>query len=245
MTVIQTQTEEKGVTKLSSSSQCQCVFWSPFPNAKSLPLLTAMINSMFPLAVGAGPCAEPTQSLPSILPLLVSFGSLSSLNMSNLSLVLVIGWRQTLLVLHQARLFLVNSSLPLGGLVVASAWMETAAVLREEGLSANKLSEETDENSSDQHAHDGYGDSSNDADKNREDDVRGHLPEEQRPTIRTVEHSVVLVVVAGRLGVAIVVVVAGLTAHHTSTAMHLHLVKLIGDDSLPLAQGGGAFVTLG
>lgn len=155
--------------------------------------------------------------------------------MGNLGLILVIGWRQTLLVLHQARLFLVDSSLLLGGLVVAPAWVEAAAVLREEGLAANKLAEETDENSSDQHAHDGYGNSSDDAHKDGKDDVRGHLPEEQRPTIRTVEHSVVLVVVAGRLAVAVVIVVAGLSAHHTGAAMHLHLVKLIGDDGLPLA----------
>lgn len=160
--------------------------------------------------------------------------------MGNLGLI-VVGWRQNLLILHQTRLFLIDSSLPLGGLMVATAWVETAAVLREEGLSANKLSEEADEDSSDQHAHDGYGDSSDDAHKNRENDVRGHLPEEQRPTIRTIEHSVVLVVVAGRLGVA---VVAGLTAHHTSTAMHLHLVELVGDDGLPLAESGGAFVAL-
>lgn len=174
---------------------------------------------------------------------MVSRGSLGSLDMGNLSLV--VGRRQTLLVLHQARLFLFDSSLPLCGLVVASTWVETAAVVGEEGLPADKLSEETDEQSSNQHAHNGDGDSSDKAHKDREEDVRGHLAEEQRPTIRTVEHSVVLVVVGVRPGLAVVAVVAGLATHHTSTAMHLHLLEFIGDDCLPLAQHGGAFVTLG
>lgn len=206
-------------------------------------MLTITVNSIFPLAVGVGSCTEPIHPLDGILLLLVSGGDLGSLDMSHLGLI--IGWRQALLVLHQARLFLVNSSLLLGGLVVASAWVETAAMLREEGLSADKLSEETDEDSSDQHAHNGDSDSSDNAHQDGEDDVRGDLPEERRPTIRTVEHSVVLVVMAGRLGMAVVAVVAGLTAHHASTAMHLHLLELVGDDGLPLAQGSGAFITLG
>lgn len=205
-----------------------------------------MINSMFPLAVGVGSCTEPVHPLRGILPLMNPCGSLGSLDMGHLSLI--VGRRQTLLVLHQARLFLFDSSLHLCGLVVASAWVETAAVVREEGLPTDKLSEQTDEESSNQHAHNGDGDSSNNAHEDREDDVRGHLPEEQRPTIRTVEHSVVLVVVAGRLRLAVVAVVAmvaGLATHHTSTAVHLHLLELIGDDCLPLAQHGSAFVTLG
>lgn len=163
------------------------------------------------------------------------------------NLGLVIRRRQTLLVVHQARLFLVDSGLPLGGLVVASAWVKPAAVMREERLSTDKLSEETDEDSSDQHAHNSNGDSSDDAHKDREDDVRGHLAEEQRPAVRTVEHAVFLVVVAGRLSMLVVAVVAGLAAHHASTAVHPHLVEFIGDDGLPLAQGGSALgtVTLG
>lgn len=122
--------------------------------------------------------------------------------------------------------------------MVASAWVETAAVLREEGLPADEFPEEADEHSPDQHANNSDGDASNEAHQDREDDVRGHLAEEQRPTVRTVEHSIVLVVVASRL--ALVVVVASLAAHHTSTAVHLHLVDLVGDDGLQLAQGGGA-----
>lgn len=169
---------------------------------------------------------------------LVQYGSLGPLDMAHLGLV--VGGRIDLLVLHQPQLFLVDGSFLPGGLcVVAPAWVKTAAVVREEGLPTDELAEHADKDCSDEHADGGNGDASNYAHKDGEDDVRGHLAEEQRPTIRTVEHSVVLVVVAGRLGVALVV--ASLAAHHASAAVHLHLVDLVGDDGLQPAQGGCAF----
>ena len=194
-----------------------------------------MILDVSSYSWGSVPCPNPVRpvQIPTTLGLC---GGLGPLDMVYLGLV--IGGRIGFLVLHQARLFLVDGNLLLSGLVVASAWVETAAALREEGLPAGELSEETDEDSSDQHADDSNGDASNDAHQDREDDVRGHLAEEQRPTIRTVEHSIVLVVLGGRLGMAVVVV--SLAAHHTSAAVRLHLVDLVGDDGLQLAQGGGA-----
>lgn len=170
--------------------------------------------------------------------------SLDPLHMLSLTFLVRGRWRQILLVRHQTGLLLGNGGLVMGGLVVARARKAAAVVLREKALSTDELAPQADEKGADDHTEDRDADTSDDTNQDRQDDVRGELAEEQRPAV--------LAVVVGHVARVLAVVVrvrvssvSGLAAaHHTRTAVHLHLLELGGDDGAPLANEGRALLLL-
>lgn len=143
------------------------------------------------------------------------------------------------ILLHQASLLLRGSSLHPGSLV-ARARVATTAVVGEEGLATDELAPDTNHEGADNHADNGHADTSCNSHENRKDDVGCQLAEKQLPAIGLVEQAVVALVVV-RLSVIGFSLGA---AHHAGAAVHLHLVELVGDDGLPLAQNGGALLVL-
>lgn len=98
MTVIQTQTEEKGVAKLCYSSQCKC-FLAPSHNARSLAL--TQCDDVFDVSsskLGSVPYPSPVDMSPDSYRV-GQCGSLGSLDMVHLGLI--IGGRVGFLILHQ------------------------------------------------------------------------------------------------------------------------------------------------
>lgn len=127
--------------------------------------------------------------------------------------------------------------------VVGGANTEAVVMVsREERLATDNLAPETDQNGADDHTNDGNANTGDDANQDREDDVRGKLAEELRPAVLTSLGHVTRVVAVMRVRVA--VTLAALESQHASATLRLELLQLGGDDGAPFADHGGALLAV-
>lgn len=127
----------------------------------------------------------------------------------------------------------------------AAAETETATLVRwEERLATDKLAPETNQNSANDHADDRNAHASNNTDQNGENNVRGQLTEQLRPSVLALLCQMFRVGTVVMVLVRVSVAVGALSAHHTGAAVHLHLGQLGDNDGTPLADDGCAFLVV-
>lgn len=125
--------------------------------------------------------------------------------------------------------------------VVGTSETETAALVRrEEGLAPDKLAPDTNQDGTNNHTDDRDAHTSDNTDQDGQNDVRGELAKQLGPSVLALLCHVSRVVTMVLVTLWARVAVGALDTHHASTAVHLHLGQLSGNDRAPLADDGRA-----